>query len=71
MPVLNPDNTKSFISTMKSQAGIFVMADFSDYLEKQEFSAEHVLWEKIYNELMINISPGQLFGCDRPGTSKL
>lgn len=55
------------ISTMKSQAGIFVMADFSDYLEKQEFSAEHVLWEKIYNELMINISPGQLFGCDRPG----
>lgn len=55
------------IPTMKSQAGIFVMADFSDYLEKQEFAAEHVLWEKIYNELMINVSPGQLFGCDRPG----
>lgn len=55
------------IPTMKSQARIFVMADFSDYLEKQEFAAEHVLWEKIYNELMINVSPGQLFGCDRPG----
>lgn len=55
------------IPTMKSQAGIFVMADFSDYLEKQEFAAEHVLWEKIYHELMINVSPGQLFGCDRPG----
>lgn len=55
------------IPTMKSQAGIFVMADFSDYLEKQEFAAENVLWEKIYNELMINVSPGQLFGCDRPG----
>ena len=55
------------IPTMKSQAGIFVMADFSDYLEKQEFAAEQVLWEKIYNELMINVSPGQLFGCSRPG----
>ena len=53
--------------TMKAQAGIFVMADFSAYMEKQEFEAEHVLWEKIYHELMINVSPGQLFGCDRPG----
>lgn len=53
--------------TMKAQAGIFVMADFSSYLEKQEFEAEHVLWKKIYNDLMINVSPGQLFGCDRPG----
>lgn len=55
------------IPVMKAQAGIFVMADFSGYLEKQEFSEEQVLWEKIYNELMINVSPGQLFGCDKPG----
>lgn len=55
------------VPTMKAQAGIFVMADFSAYMEKQEFEAEHVLWEKIYHELMINVSPGQLFGCDRPG----
>jgi len=53
--------------TMKAQAGIFVMADFAAYMEKQEFEAEHVLWEKIYHELMINVSPGQLFGCNRPG----
>ena len=55
------------IPMMKAQAGIFVMADFSAYLEKQEFAEEHVLWEKIYNDLMINVSPGQLFGCSRPG----
>lgn len=55
------------VPTMKAQAGIFVMADFSAYMEKKEFEAEHVLWEKIYNELMINISPGQLFGTDKPG----
>lgn len=55
------------VPTMKAQAGIFVMADFSAYMEKPEFEAEHVLWEKIYHDLMINISPGQLFGSDRPG----
>lgn len=55
------------VPTMKAQAGIFVLADFSSYMETQEFATEHVLWGKIYNELMINISPGQLFGCDRPG----
>ena len=55
------------VPTMKAQAGIFIMADFSAYLDKQEFAEEHVLWQKIYNDLMINVSPGQLFGCDRPG----
>ena len=39
----------------------------SPYPDKQEFAEEHVLWQKIYNDLMINVSPGQLFGCDRPG----
>lgn len=55
------------VPVMKAQAGIFVLADFSEYLEKPEFAAEHVLWEKVYNDLMINISPGQLFGCEKPG----
>ena len=55
------------VPTMKAQAGIFIMADFSAYLEKQEFAEEHVLWQKIYNDLMINVSPGQLFGSDKPG----
>ena len=55
------------VPTMKAQAGIFVMADFSAYMEKPEFEVEHVLWEKIYNDLMINVSPGQLFGYNKPG----
>ncbi|NBK99156.1 MAG: aminotransferase class I/II-fold pyridoxal phosphate-dependent enzyme [Erysipelotrichia bacterium] len=59
------------IKTMRAEAGIFIFADFSPYLDKLEFEAEHTLWEKIYNELMINISPGQLFGADRPGMFRL
>lgn len=55
------------IPIMKAQAGIFVMADFSKYMKKREFDTEHILWEKIYNDLMINISPGKQFGTDRPG----
>lgn len=55
------------VPTMKAQAGIFVMADFAAYMEKPEFDAEQILWEKIYHDLMINISPGHLFGCNKPG----
>ncbi len=55
------------IPVMKAQAGIFVMIDLAAYLEKQEFAAEQVLWDKLYNGLMLNVSPGQIFGCDRPG----
>lgn len=55
------------IPIMKAQAGIFVMADFSKYMERNEFDAEQLLWEKIYNELMINVSPGRMFGTQEPG----
>lgn len=55
------------IPVLKAQAGIFVLADFYSYLEKQEFQEEYTLWQIIYNDLMINVSPGQLFGCDKPG----
>ena len=59
--------TEMGVPVMKAQAGIFIMADFSAYLEKQEFEAEQVLWEKLYNDLKVNISPGGIFGCDKPG----
>ena len=55
------------VPVKKAQAGIFVFADFSEYLDRQEYEREQVFWEKVYNELMINISPGHLFGSSKPG----
>jgi 1-aminocyclopropane-1-carboxylate synthase len=55
------------IETLPAQGGIFIFADFSDFMEKEEFSEEFVLWEKIFGELKVNISPGQLFDAPRPG----
>lgn len=55
------------IETLPAQGGIFIFADFSDFMEKAEFSEEFVLWEKIFGELKVNISPGQLFDAPKPG----
>lgn len=55
------------VPTMKAQGGMFLMADLSAYLETQEFAAEQKLWETIYNDMHISISPGEVFGTDKPG----
>ncbi len=55
------------IKTLPAQGGIFLFADFSPYMEKQEFKEEYVLWEKIFKGLKVNISPGQLFDAEKPG----
>ncbi|MDO4721085.1 MAG: aminotransferase class I/II-fold pyridoxal phosphate-dependent enzyme [Peptostreptococcaceae bacterium] len=55
------------VVTKKAEAGIFLWADFRPFMNKTEFEEEFVLWEKIYNELKINISPGQLFASEEPG----
>lgn len=55
------------VKTKKAEAGIFIFGDFSEFMSKKEFQEEHTLWEKIYKELMINVSPGQLFGAETPG----
>ncbi|XVG95640.1 aminotransferase class I/II-fold pyridoxal phosphate-dependent enzyme [Eubacteriales bacterium KG127] len=59
------------VETENAEAGIFVWADFSQFLDENSFSSEYKLWEKIYNDLKINISPGQLFGANRPGYFRL
>lgn len=59
------------VKTMKAQAGIFIFADFTPYMDKPEFASEQILWEKIYNDLMVNVSPGHLFGTDKPGWFRL
>jgi len=55
------------IKTLPAQGGIFIFADFSPYMERQEFAAEHTLWKKIFEGLKLNISPGQIFDAPTPG----
>ena len=55
------------VNTMPAQGGIFLMADFSAYMERDEFAAEYTLWQKIHGQLKVNISPGQLFDAPKPG----
>jgi aspartate/methionine/tyrosine aminotransferase len=55
------------VKTLPAQAGIFIFGDFSSYLEEPEFAKEHVLWEKIFGTLKVNISPGQFFDAPTPG----
>lgn len=55
------------VKTLPAQGGIFVFADFSPYMEKNDFDYEMKLWEKIFGELKINITPGKVFGATKPG----
>lgn len=59
------------IHSAKAQAGIFLWVDLRDYMESMDFPEEHVLWNKLYNGLKINISPGQLFCAKEPGWFRL
>jgi 1-aminocyclopropane-1-carboxylate synthase len=55
------------IKIIEANAGIFVWADFSDYMEAQTFEAELKLFDKIFNECQVSISPGQFFQSNTPG----
>jgi 1-aminocyclopropane-1-carboxylate synthase len=55
------------IKIIEANAGIFVWADFSDYLEAQTFEAELKLFDKILTECQVSISPGQFFESNTPG----
>lgn len=55
------------VKSLPAQGGIFIFADFSPYMEEDTFECEMQLWEKIYNELKVNISPGRIFAGDKPG----
>lgn len=55
------------IEILPAQGGIFVFANFAPYMDQMVFEEEYTLWEKIYKELRINISPGQLFDAATPG----
>lgn len=55
------------VEILPAQGGIFLLANLKKYMEKQDFKSEFSLWEKIYQELKVNISPGRLFKVLEPG----
>ncbi len=55
------------IKIIEANAGIFVWADFSNYMEDQTFEAELKLFDKIFNECHVSIIPGQFFKSNTPG----
>lgn len=55
------------VRIIEANAGIFVWADFSAYLQEPTFEAELELFDKMFNECGVFISPGQFFHADRPG----
>ena len=59
------------IKTEPAQGGIFLMADLSPFLKAPTLEAENALWQHIFKELKINISPGKLFEADKPGLFRL
>lgn len=55
------------VKCLPAQGGIFIFADFSPYMENLDFDSEFKLWEKIFGELKISISPGRVFAAPNPG----
>lgn len=55
------------VQTLPAQGGIFIFADFSRFMREPTFAAEMELWQKIFGELKVNISPGQIFASKEPG----
>ncbi len=55
------------IHSEPAQGGIFLFANFGKFMKEKSFEEEFVLWERIFGELRINISPGQIFKAEEPG----
>lgn len=55
------------ITTLKSNAGLFIWMDLRRFLEKSTFDDELKLWHIIINKVKLNVSPGCSFHCSEPG----
>ncbi len=55
------------IDIIPANAGIFIWADFSKFLTEKTFEAELKLFDDIFNQCNVSISPGQYFNCCTPG----
>ncbi len=56
---------------LHTQAGHFVFIDFSHYLQPPTFEAELALFDDLFSQTRVNITPGQYFKCNTPGWFRL
>ena len=59
------------VPVLPSQGGHFVFIKLAEYLSQQNFESERMLYEKIWNQVKVNITPGQYFCCAEPGWFRL
>jgi len=55
------------VSVFPAQAGLFLWANFSSYLESNTKEAEMALFDKLFNDDKIYLVPGTEFGCTKYG----
>ncbi len=55
------------VKVVPANAGIFVWADFSEFLKEKTFKAELTFFDELFNKCGVSISPGQYFNCCDPG----
>lgn len=59
------------IATLPAAAGLFVWVDLRPWLAEPTFEAENDLWQRIFAEGKVNISPGGAFHSAEPGWFRL
>lgn len=56
---------------LPSRAGHFVFVNLAPYLQSADAAGERALFERIFSEAGVNLTPGQYFGCEDPGWFRL
>jgi aspartate/methionine/tyrosine aminotransferase len=59
------------ITHIDAEAGLFVWMDLRQWLAEATAEAEHALWQTIFRQGRVSISPGTVFHCEEPGWFRL
>ncbi|MEV6983517.1 aminotransferase class I/II-fold pyridoxal phosphate-dependent enzyme [Sphaerisporangium sp. NPDC051017] len=59
------------IPHVEADGGFSIWIDLSERLPDKTAEGEHELWRRIFHSARVNILPGTVFGCPRPGWFRL
>jgi aspartate/methionine/tyrosine aminotransferase len=59
------------ISYVPADAGLFLLLDMREFLDEPTWNAEHELWNTIFSEANVNLTPGSACHIDEPGFMRL
>ncbi len=59
------------ITHVDADAGLFVWVDLRQWLAEPTAEAEHALWQTLFHQGRVSISPGTVFHCEEPGWFRL